>query len=170
MELATRDPRCSKPKESLDLSYSTLTEFPLDLCRFHHLRDLRLDNNRLEDVPWQVLMKMPSLRFVNLSSNLISELPEILATWISVTVLDLSYNRIKKLSPRLWPLFFQTGTRSMVRESKGITRRLYTWDGVPLPEVVSWGEYYVGDCAFETGWCRRISISVVRNPDCRIYG
>lgn len=94
MQLPTKDERSSKSKERLDLSYASLTAVPADLDRLHHLMVLCLDNNSLTSVPWAGLMKLPELIEVNLSHNLISELPVTLAQWNKLKRLDVSHNRI----------------------------------------------------------------------------
>lgn len=107
MDLPSHKAHSSQAKDSADLSHSRLIEVPADLFRLHHLRTLRLDNNSLSSVPWSSLMALESLTHVNLSHNKLSELPEALAKWNTVEVLDVSYNCIAAFSQALRPLLLR---------------------------------------------------------------
>lgn len=107
MDLQAHKPRSSQAKDSADLSYSQLAEVPSDLFRLHHLRTLRLDNNSLSQVPWTSLMALESLVHVNLSYNRLHELPEALAKWNTLEMLDVSHNRIGAFSQALRPLLLR---------------------------------------------------------------
>lgn len=51
-------------------------------------------------------MSIQTLTDVNLSHNLISELPECLRLWNHIQKLNVSHNQIAEISECLWPLFY----------------------------------------------------------------
>lgn len=149
---ATKDPHSSKPKESLDLSYSNLVAVP-SIDHFKHMHTLRLDNNAIEEVPWAALMGLASLAQVNLSHNRISKLPLELARWTSIKKLDVSHNRIESVEAGLWPLFFMCDRKIILRHrhdghlyldftSVKFSREMTARFGDKMPETIphTWSE------------------------------
>ena len=149
MNLPTRDHHSSVPKESLDLSHANLKAVPSDLTRFNRLRTLRLDNNQIEEVPWNVLMHMPDLTEVNLSHNLITEIPGALGTWSNLKSLNLTHNRIKAVSPQLWPLFLNDHLILMLAKKY-----------VDIPEVPEYG--YVDRVKFKEAQPEHVEFNAIR--------
>jgi hypothetical protein len=139
-----------KVVETLDWSYASLLAVPDELPRYKRLINLRLDNNNLENIPWEIFMGLEDLETVNLAANKISTLPEILEHWKSIQVLDLSFNKIVSVPVCLYTFFFRFDL--VVRLHRGPDSRrgipefncdwgvkdLRTKYGRKLPEEIEW--------------------------------
>ncbi|KAL2091139.1 hypothetical protein ACEWY4_013402 [Coilia grayii] len=88
--------------QSLDrlyLSNNNLTKVPANLPS--SLRDLRLDNNRIAKVPPNAFEGMENLTILLLHDNAIQEVGAALKGLTSLTLLDVSSNRLKKVPESL---------------------------------------------------------------------
>ncbi|XP_045466001.1 leucine-rich repeat-containing protein 15-like [Harmonia axyridis] len=86
---------------TLDLSYNRLTKIDFFLS-FWNLRNLLLNNNRIEHINPGILQKYPNLVVLNLAHNKIHELESGIFIGLSELVnLDLSYNSLNDISVQI---------------------------------------------------------------------
>ena len=81
----------------LDLSSNSLTEFPVEITSLSKLKSLKLDSNKIKKIPSNICA-LTCLESFSIASNYITSLPETIHTMASsLTLLNISQNRIDTL-------------------------------------------------------------------------
>ncbi|XP_068114957.1 leucine-rich repeat, immunoglobulin-like domain and transmembrane domain-containing protein 2 [Hyperolius riggenbachi] len=96
--------------EFLWLNFNNITLMHLkSLENLKHLKELRLQGNKLRSVPWTAFQDTPALRILDLKHNRLDVLPEHALKFLSnLTYLDLSFNYFTVISKDVfanWPLY-----------------------------------------------------------------
>jgi hypothetical protein len=98
---ATLDAR----RDTLELDGQDLTELTGDIGFLHeHLECLSLSNNRLSQLPLEILC-LEKLEELDVSDNLLTELPDQIGSLISLKTLSVAHNRLRELPASIGRLF-----------------------------------------------------------------
>lgn len=89
----------------LDLSYSGLADFPMEILQFPNLQSLNLSNNGMMAIPSDII-KLSKLQRLNLSNNGLKRLPSELSAikhlkWLDVTQNQFLSSELTKLRTAL---------------------------------------------------------------------
>ena len=86
----------------IDLSYNNWTEIPQDLydMYIHRLKSLRMNNNKIAQVPKQI-GKLALLKELSLSHNQLDLIDGAIGNCIRLRKLDVSHNNLVALPPAL---------------------------------------------------------------------
>jgi adenylate cyclase len=88
----------------LDLSSNRISSVDdIALNRLPDLQQLRMQNNRMEKLPWYFI-RLHMLRFLNISNNKFQDLPEEICKMRGLEELDISFNMISQLPENLQSL------------------------------------------------------------------
>nr|DBA15438.1 TPA: hypothetical protein GDO54_004649 [Pyxicephalus adspersus] len=107
--------------EYLWLNFNNITLMHLkSLEDLRHLKELRLQGNKLRSVPWTAFQDTPDLRILDLKHNRLDVLPNHALKFLSnLTYLDLSFNQLTIISKDVfttWPLYQRVQTSERRRE------------------------------------------------------
>ena len=83
----------------LKLDTNDLRELPEEIGKLHSLERLSLSNNFLSNLP-DTLINLKNLKCLHLTNNIFEEIPECIYE-LSITSLDFTSNKLKKLDRRL---------------------------------------------------------------------
>uniref|UniRef100_A0AC35TFS3 PPM-type phosphatase domain-containing protein n=1 Tax=Rhabditophanes sp. KR3021 TaxID=114890 RepID=A0AC35TFS3_9BILA len=86
---------------AIDVSHNLLKSFPEWIPELNGLISIYATNNCIEILPYRLFMNMPSLRFLNIKTNRLTKLPEIVEN-CCIEEMDISNNFVTLLSPNLF--------------------------------------------------------------------
>lgn len=82
--------------EDIDITSNNLTSFPLCILQLHKLKHLKLNNNRISEMPSELFAKLENLQTLQISNNQLRQIPDSIELATKLNELNLSSNKAKR--------------------------------------------------------------------------